>query len=211
MNPRLKMTARLLAIAAASLVCAAHASTPALSQKSLKPAVEQYLQAHGNFCLGKFTWPIAVSEHDRQVGTNDAIQMPVLEKLGIVTSSVTPGNPSVTQYDLTDEGRKYYLIKKTVTLGPADKPIDHPGDFCAAKLKLDRVVRWEPAAVVDGHAHTTVNYTYELASAADWTRDPEIQRVFPMIHRIVEGAGKLQLTQAFEWTKKGWVPVTPGT
>jgi hypothetical protein len=197
-----------LCIAAAACAGAAHASMPPLSQKSLTPAVERYLQAHGDFCLGKFKWPIAVSERDRRMGTHDAIQMPVLEKLGLVTASAA-SDPSVTQYDLSDEGRKYYLVKKTVTAGPADNRIDHPGDFCVAHLELDHVVNWEPLAVVDGHAHTSVNYTYKVASAADWTRDSEIQRVFPMIHRIIDGAGTLQLTQAFEWSNKTWVPVTP--
>jgi hypothetical protein len=210
MNLALKITASLPAIAATSLVCAAHASTPTLSQKSLKPAVEEYLQAHGDFCLGKFGWPISVSERDRREGTNDAVQMPVLEKLGLV-AAIGGGERTIAQYDLTDRGRKYYVFKKTVTLGPADKPIDHPGDLCPAHLKLVRVVRWEPLTVVDGRTRTTVNYIYAVASAADWTRDPEIQRVFPMLHRIVEGAGTLQLTQAFEWTKKGWVPALQGT
>ncbi len=200
------------AIAAAAFACSAGGAAIArLDQGSLRAAVQQYLREKGDFCLGKFNWPIAVSERDRQVGTNDAIQMPVLEKLGLVTSSAVPGNPAATQYDLTAEGRKYYLARKTVTLGPGGKPSDHPGDFCPAHLKLDRVVRWEPAAAADGHAHTTVSFTYGLESAADWTRDADIQRVFPMLHRIVEGAGRLQLTQVFEWSKEAWVPVAPGT
>ena len=50
-------------------------------------ALRDYLAKQGNFCLGKFDWPIDVSERDFQMGTRDAVQMPVLEKLGLVVSS----------------------------------------------------------------------------------------------------------------------------
>src|SRR5580692_7769672 len=67
---------------------AAQANVPAApSQKSLKPAVRKYLEEKGNFCLGKFEWPISVSDEDRKTGTHDALQMPVLEKLGLVVSA----------------------------------------------------------------------------------------------------------------------------
>src|SRR5580704_13443424 len=94
-------------------VAAAHANVPAApSQKSLKPAVRKYLEEKGNFCLGKFEWPIAVSEEDRKTGTNNALQMPVLEKLGLVVVSDSPGDPSIRNYSLTEEGQKYYLTKQ---------------------------------------------------------------------------------------------------
>ena len=201
---------RSLTIALAVFAGTAYGASPALTQNSFKPAVEKYLQEKGNFCLGKFNWPIEVSELDRQRGTNDSIQMPVLEKLGLVVSSAVAGDSTAEQYDLTDQGRKYYLVKKTVTLGPGDKPVDHPGDFCAARLKLDRVVGWQSPEVVGGRTQVTVKYTYKVAAAADWTHDPEIKRVFPMIHRIVDGEGTMQLTQLFAWSNQRWVAVTPG-
>ncbi len=134
--------------------------------------------------------------------------MPVLEKLGLVASVPMDGVGGKT-YSLTEEGRKYYRVKKTITLGPADKPIEHPGDFCAAKLSLDKVVAWEPPTVVDGRPQTSVKYTYK-ADAAPWTQDPDIKKVFPMIARIVGGAGSMQLVQVFAWSNNAWVAVTPG-
>ncbi len=201
---------RTVTILAAVFSCAAHATSPSLSQRSLVPAVTKYLQERGDFCLGKFDWPIAVSESDRKMGSNDAIQMPVMEKLGLVVSSTTAGDPTVKHYDLTEMGRKYYLRKKTVTLGHDEKPIDHPGDLCVAKLELDRVVTWQSLEVVGGRPQTTVKYTYKVAAAAEWTQDPEIKRVFPMVHRIVDGAGTIQLMQIFAWSNNKWVAVTPG-
>jgi hypothetical protein len=200
----------LLASALAACACVAQGASPNPSQKSLKPAVEKYLKEKGDFCLGKFNWPVIVTELDRQGRTNDAIQMPVLENIGLVASSSAPNDPTAKSYELTDEGKKYYIVKKAVTLGPLDKPIDHPGDFCVAKLKLDHVVGWQPVEVVDGRPQTTVNYTYKVGSVAPWARDPRITKVFPMIDRIVGGEGKQHLMQRFAWADGWWVAVTPG-
>lgn len=192
-------------------VAAAQANVPAApSQKSLKPAVRKYLEEKGNFCLGKFEWPIAVSDEDRKTGTNNALQMPVLEKLGLVVASDSPGDPSIRNYSLTEEGQKYYLTKQTITVNSAGQKIRHPGDLCPAKLELDKVVAWDPPSVEDGKSRTTVKYTYRIAKTADWTQDPEVRKVFPMIARILDNAGSQQLMQLFVWSGHAWVALTPG-
>jgi hypothetical protein len=201
----------LLTIALVAVVGATHAAAPVLSDKSLKPAVEKYLREKGDFCLGKFDWPIVVTEAERQTGTNDSLQMPVLQKLGLVMSAPKAGDPTALQYDLTTQGKKYYLVKQTVSFGPGDRSVTYRGDFCAAKLKLDKVVGWLPPQVINGRAQTTVNYTYKVATAADWTRDPDIKKVFPMIPRILDSAGRMQMTQLFAWSSRGWVAVSPGS
>ena len=189
---------------------AAHANVPAApSQKSLKPAVRKYLEEKGNFCLGKFEWPIAVSDEDRKAGTNNALQMPVLEKLGLVTVSDSPGDPSIRNYSLTKEGQKYYLTKQTITVNSAGQKIRHPGDLCPAQLQLDKVVAWDPPSVVEGKTQTTVKFTYRIAKAAQWTQDPEVRKVFPMIAKIIDSAGSQQLMQLFVWSGHAWVALTP--
>jgi hypothetical protein len=194
-----------------SVACAASGASPGLSENAFKPAVEGYLAVKGDFCLGKFHWPIVVTETDLQQASRDAIQMPVLERLGLVASSGAPNDPNARSYDLTPEGKKYYLHKKTFTQGPLDAPVEHPGDFCAARLKLNRVVDWRPVTVVDGREQTTVSYTYKLAFVAPWARDPAIQKVFPMVARIVSGEGTQRLVQAFARVEGRWVAVTPGS
>jgi hypothetical protein len=192
-------------------VAAAHANVPpAPSQKSLKPAVRKYLEEKGNFCLGKFEWPIAVTDEDRRLGTTDALQMPVLEKLGLVVAAASPGDPTVKNYSLTDEGKKYYLSKRTITVNSAGQKISHPGDLCPAKLKLDKVVSWDPPSVVDGKAETRVKFTYQVAQSAPWARDPDVRQVFPMVAKILDSAGSQQLMQLFVWSGHAWVALTPG-
>jgi hypothetical protein len=166
-------------------------------------AVQQYLHDRGDLCLGKFSWPIDITDQERQTGTADAIQMPVLQKLGLVTSSAL--SPAVTRYELTDTGKKFYLQKTMIGMGRHEQPAVHSGDFCVAKLSLDKVVSWEPPATVDGHQQTTVTYTYKIA-AADWTGDPDFERAFPRVKVVVQGAGKLELKESFRLAGQSWVP-----
>ena len=75
------------------------------------------------------------------------------------------------------------------------------GDFCAAKLSLDKVVSWDLQ-----QRHAVVTYTYKV-DAAPWTRDSELQKVFPMVAGVVRGAGTATLQETFTLTDKGWIAV----
>lgn len=210
------MKAKILAILTAGVAAFAacgHSAEP--TPQSLRPVLEKFLKEEGYLCLGKFDWPIEVSERDGLLGTRDAVQMPVLEHLGIVSSEVlekreegAEKSGTVTRYELTEAGRKFYRVRDTTNVSADGKKIVHHGDFCAGKLSLDRIVGWDPPRTVGDDRQTTVTYTYKIA-AADWARKPEIQKVFPMVGRIIKGEGTLQLEQLFRLTKDGWVAVTP--
>src|SRR5260221_14794375 len=156
----------------------------------LRAALEKYLQESGNLCLGKFDWPIEVSERDRQTGARDAVQMPILEKMGIVSSSVVEKRDegadhavTVTRYELTGAGRKYYLARETTNVGADGKTIVHHGDFCAAKLSLDKIIGWNRPQAPGNDQQPMVASTYTIA-AADWARKPEGHQGFPRVQRI---------------------------
>lgn len=190
-------------------------------KKIFAAALKKYLAQQGDFCLGKFDWPIDVSESDFEMGTRDAVQMPVLEKLGLVVSSSASAmrkkgesedeaeqSVPVKRYALTEAGKKFYLDKKISSTILGGKKIVHHGDFCAGKLSLNKLVRWDKPEMQGGNTETTVNYTYKI-SAAKWTHDPEIQQVFPMLARILQGEGSMQLQQRFRLSGKSWVAVGP--
>lgn len=186
-------------------------------QGNLRPALERYLEEKGNLCLGKFDWPIGVSERDSRLGTRDAVQMPVLEKTGIVVATQAletrreggvEKTVPVRRYDLTETGKKFYLARETASVSADGRKTVHHGDFCAGKLSLNAIVGWDAPQSVGGHQETTVTYTYRIA-AADWTRNPEVLKVFPMVDRIIKGEGVLQLQQLFRLTKDGWIAVIP--
>lgn len=198
-------------------VCAADAwaGTATPVEKPLQLALQKYLATQGHLCLGRFDWPIDVPATAFSMGTGDAVQLPVLQKLQLVTSTdATVQRVSedrkeavpVKRFELTRTGRVFYVSKEAITRGPDGKPIEHHKDFCAAKLSLDRIVRWDEATASDGQRQGILYYTYRVA-AADWARSPEALHVFPMIDKIIRGEGKLELEQRMKLGKDGWTAV----
>ncbi|MDB5881376.1 MAG: hypothetical protein JWP43_1254 [Ramlibacter sp.] len=179
--------------------CARNAEPDA---KVFGTAMTTYLAQRGDLCLAKPSWPIDLTQHEIDTGARNALQLPVLERLGLAASTVaevdvndegTLHHMKVRRYELTDAGRKSYVVRGA------------KGDFCAARLSLDRVVGWQLRADADGkRRHALVTYTYH-ADAAPWTHDPQAQQVFPMVARVVNGAGTAQLQEAFTFTDQGWV------
>jgi hypothetical protein len=194
---------------------AAFAAPAQPNRTAVTAALREYLAKQGNFCLGKFDWPIDVSERDFQLGTRDAVQMPVLEKLGLVVASEasvirrtddTEETVAVRRYALTKSGERFYLKREIARTTPDGQKIVHGGDFCAAKLSLNRLIQWDESTIVGSYEETTAKYTYKITPAS-WTRDEEIRRVFPMIDRIIRGEGTLQLQQRLRLVGKSWVAV----
>jgi hypothetical protein len=177
-------------------------------QKQFVKAVTAYLVDHGDLCVGKFDWPRDVTPADQQAGSNDAIQLPVLERLGLVESADVA--ESVKRYSLTAKGREFYLRKKLTSLGAHDQPVVHDADFCVARLSLDKVIKWSPPEPVRGHVETVVSYTYKI-KPADWMADPEARRIFPVVDRIIQGEGTVLMTATLQARNGKWVPVLPGS
>ena len=189
------------------LLGACHAKHPfdprAASRENFTRGMLAYLAARGELCLGK-EFPLDVTEREFQLRARNAVQMPVLERLGLVTSRAATGQVTtedgvlsvpVTRFELTPKGRQYYRTE------PALGKHAH-GDLCVANLSLDKVVSWE---VNDQDARSAVvSYTYHV-DAAPWTSVPEIKAVFPAVDRVVTGAGKALLEEGFTLTNDGWV------
>jgi hypothetical protein len=226
----------MVAAAAASVMymAGAQADTPAPSDKDLVPAVKAFLANHGDLCLAWYNWPRDLTAAEQQTGVNEAVQLPVLERLGIVQSVEIPASipkdtaaaaigavpsapgsaqlapaPPTKRYSLTAQGRQYYLQKKRTILNVHSQPEAHDADFCVAHLTLDKVVKWPPPEPVDGHLQTAVLYTYHI-KAADWMADPEAQKVFPVVDRIIRGQDKLLMSAPAQLRNGKWVPVMPG-
>ena len=202
-------------VLSSALTANAWAGEPAPDPKTLQHELVKYLAKQGQLCLGKSEWPIDVSQQDFQENERDAVQLPVLEKLGLVTSKVAETqrlgiddnalhSVAVKRYELTKEGLKSYVDKDNIARGSGGGKAEHHKDLCAAKLTLDKVVRWEPAEV----GHGTVFYTYHV-TAVPWMKSADAQKVFPMIDKIIKGEGTMQLSQRMVLSKEGWTAV-PG-
>src|ERR1700735_2289297 len=148
-------TSLCMTAAAACLLGGVAPASVVASRPMMTQAVKQYLNQHGDLCVGKSTWPRLVTEEDRRAGSNDALQMPVLERLGLVESAdvsspltqatgtgAAGGSTPAKRYSLTAKGREYYLQKKLTVLGAHDRPVERAADFCVARLSLDKVVKW---------------------------------------------------------------------
>lgn len=204
-----RLSAALLAVTVST---ASHATPQDANRENFTAAVNSFLAQRGHLCVGKYDWPIYVIDADKG-RSNDGMQMPVLERLGLVTGKdmVVQGKDEhgkkivshARQYTLTTEGEKFYLHIPEVIATPT-KRITHPADFCVATLTLDKVVGWEKPVQRNGETMTSVLYTYRI-DPAPWTKDSEFQRVFPMVTRVVEGAGTMQLREGMHLTSSGWV------
>jgi hypothetical protein len=193
-----------LLLAFTSTCIAACSGGTEANRNTFTQAVNGYLSKRGDLCLAKYDWPIEVSAQELQTGGRNAVQLPVLEKLGVVRSTLVdaegsspakgPSQQTARRYDLTDAGRRYYLKRAGVH--------EHTADFCAAKLSLDKIVAWE-VHKNGGRSEAVVTYTYRV-DAAPWAKDADAQRVFPAVARVLRGAGKAQLRETFTLTTAGW-------
>jgi hypothetical protein len=188
-----------------SLLSACHSPSDA-NLDNFTAAMNGYLATRGDLCLAKTDWPIDVTQHEVDTGARNAVQMPVLERIGLVSSVPATaqihdedrvGTVDVRRYTLTEAGKQFYRER-----GPGGRR-----DFCAAHLTLDKVIGWESPRSSTGAAmpqHAVVTYTYKV-DPAPWARNPEVAKVFPMVDRVVRGAGSARLKEGFTLTNGRWV------
>ena len=99
-------------------------------QKQLTQAVKAFLADHGDLCMAKYTWPRDVTPGDEKTDPNDAVQLPVLERLGVVQSVEIPA-PKTAAIGATAAGapaepaKRYSLTEKGRQILPAEKAHDH--------------------------------------------------------------------------------------
>lgn len=193
---------------AASLAACHSTDSRLANRENFKQALQTYLSSHGDMCVGKYTWPIDVSYRDAQARSANSLQMPVMQKIGLVTAQQieVQGQP-VMRYQLTDAGRKFYLHKPMQSLTPQGTLLAHDGDFCYGHLHVDEIIGWSRVQQVAGESQTVVTYTYRI-DASSWTRNADMRRVFPMVAKIVDSEGALQLKQTLRLSENGWVGVT---
>lgn len=200
----------LIAIACAASACSVN-DPRAPTQENLSRALDETLATRGDLCVAMFDWPIVLTEAEAGAHGRNAVQLPVLEKLGLVRSTIVPApksaeNPdgAVQRFELTEAGRAFYKVHP-YTARNGDQ---HRKDFCVAHLAREKIVSIEVDRRDARHPQAVVSYTYRIAPAP-WMNDAEAQRVFPMVARVIHGAGGgLQLRQGFVLGDKGWVAQT---
>ena len=209
MNPRSSLQLLLGIAAAFSLTaCDAVHDAKAPTPENMAVALDDYLAQRGDLCLSMFDWPADLTEAEAGAGARRAVQFPVMEKLGLLRSTIVEAprskeNPdgAVKRFELTEDGRKFYKPHPYAGRGGEA----HANDFCVVHLKREKIVDVRVDAHDAQHPQAVVSYTYQV-EPAPWMQDADAQRVFPMIARVIQGAGSLQLRQGFTLEDKGWVP-----
>jgi hypothetical protein len=184
-----------------------------LSAANLTQAMNDYLARRGELCLAKNAWPVVVTEAESRARSRNALQMPVLERLGLVTASDAlveqaseDGVKSpvhARRYALSAEGRKYYLARPAHKTPAGNRFAEADHDFCAVRLTLDRVVGWEASNTPGAKNEAVVTYTYKV-DPAPWTADQGLRTVFPMVDAVIRGAGSMQLKEGMVLGAHGW-------
>lgn len=192
------------AMIVALMLAAGAAQSAQLPDKAMTQGLSRYLSQYGDVCVGKFDWPIDVAPGDAEAGSRDAIQLPVLAKLGLVSaeSGMTQRGEQqvpVERYTLTEAGKTFYLKRDTTTVSPTGEKIIRNGDFCVGKLSVAKLVSWDAAT-------GTASYTYKFA-VAPWMKEASAQQVFPMIAYIMQGEGQLQMKQRLRLDHGRWIGV----
>jgi hypothetical protein len=182
-----------------------------LDHASVAKAMEGYFEKRGDLCLAKSDWPIDVALEEGRSGSRNALQMPALERVGLVESSkalversAEDGSKSVanvTRYRLTAIGNRYYLPRAPHRYPSSNRYAAAGHDLCAVRLSLDKIVGWESPAA--GAREAVVTYTYKVVPAP-WTGDAGVRQVFPVVDNIIRGAGILQLKETLVLSDGGW-------
>ena len=63
--------------------CSAH-HDEVPDRENFTAAVSKFLDAHGDMCIGKVKWPIDITKDEANERTANSLQLPVLEKIGLV-------------------------------------------------------------------------------------------------------------------------------
>jgi hypothetical protein len=206
------MNIRILCGASLLLMTACSHDKQTLDHANVAKAMADYFQKRGDLCLAKSEWPIDVSAEERGAGSRNGLQMPELERLGLVESSAAlversaeDGSKStvkVTRYRLTAIGNRYYLPRAPHKYPTANRYATVGHDLCAAKLSLDKIVGWENP-VANGPREAVVTYTYKV-EPAPWTADAGVRQAFPVVDTIIRGAGVLQLKETLVLSDGAW-------
>lgn len=199
----------LLSLAACLLLTACNDSNKP-NDANFTKAINQYLAKHGQVCaLVDQTFPVNVTVAEQKEQTGIGPQMAALEQAGLVRGSNTtavvhgldalsgPRAPQpVRQYELTNEGRKYYR-QTLVGFGQA-------GEFCYGQKAVDSIAKWTEPAAMGPYTQSEVTYSYKVVNLAAWAQQPGIEQVFPDIRSTLQEASKADQIAGLQLTNKGW-------
>lgn len=177
------------------------------NEKNFGQAAQAWLDQEFPTCVVRGNFPLVPPLMDvHNVGET----LQAMAQAGLVTE--TPAEveglfgekEQSVRYELTEEGKKYYLPDRVETLGG-----DKLGGLCFGKGKLESVENFTTPAQVMGVQASRVTFTYRVTDIPDWAQNGPVadalsgDREFKKI--LASGQTPIRQTQGFIQTEKGWV------
>jgi hypothetical protein len=175
------------------------------TESNFKAATQTFLDKKYPFCYFKMNMP-AVEKY----GT-DLKELRALAEAGLLVESETDLEiPSfggekkyrqVPQFNLTDEGKKYYIedAGKTMMGNPY-------GGFCFGKATVEEIVNFTDPADMFGHTISRVNYSYKVTDIPEWASSETVTAFSKDLKESVASEDTpINQVDAFIRTNNGWV------
>ncbi|XHS78729.1 cytochrome-c peroxidase [Burkholderiaceae bacterium UC74_6] len=173
---------------------------PPRTAEAMAPALDRFLAERGDVCMAKADWPIDVNARDVAARTRNALQLPVLERQGLVSAKdgyvdwrdderQAVERVPTRRYELTAAGQQAMKPAK------GGKP-----DLCAGRLEAERIV----SVSETGEGRASVHFLYRF-KAESWVQNDEVRRVFPMVDALLRGQGSMEMQQGFHVEGAAWV------
>ena len=180
------------------------------NEANFKAAINEYLIKHGKTCIPisrPFPFDIPIANLNETAGP--VTEMAALERVGLLhstnTTAVVHGMldalrgsrppQAVKRYEMSSDGQKYFQQYQTA-IGQSD-------GFCYGQKEVNSIVKWDELVKQGDSSVTSVTYTYRIENQADWARQPDVERAFPIIKMTLDQAGTNQTAEA-HLTNKGW-------
>lgn len=177
------------------------------NEKNFGQAAQAWLDQEFPTCVVHGNFPLVPRQIDFG---NESKTLQAMAQAGLVTETPAEveglfgGKVQSVRYELTEEGKKYYLPDRVETLGG-----DKLGGLCFGKGKLESVENFTTPAQVMGVQASRVTFTYRVTDIPDWAQNGPVadalsgNREFKKI--LASGQTPIRQTQGFIQTEKGWV------
>lgn len=175
------------------------------NDSNFKVAVQQYLDKRFPLCAVhdlKFpTEPITTSFHNRIGIYDDLVKLGLMSKKEVqVPVMFQPGKTQPAPvYDLTAEGKKYYVAADENTIGKL------PG-LCGGKAKVNEITNFTQPSDMFGHTISEVKFTYTVSEIPDWMKIKPIVESDVTMNKIMKTNGEsVEGKVLLVLTGKGWM------
>lgn len=183
------------------------------SARNFAKVIRQHLQASGDVCIERLTWPVVVEVSGLLAKFEDhpnstLSQMVALEVAGMVSSTTETGvvrfNETVKKrvFQPTEAAQKRLRHREVLDLmWGGKKPTT---DLCWGRMELADIRKWIGPQKMGPYEMVAVKYTYQLQDVPDWARSPQMLAAFPGIKSAIDGQGQEERNANLHLTNLGW-------